>query len=84
MKAKLNPTSLLLGAILGALTTLTIAATTISTQTGTAGRFQLLATDNNVFKIDTATGQVWRTYATHDLGNFAKPNAPKPAEVEAK
>jgi hypothetical protein len=80
MNSTLNRTSLILGIFVGAAAVLTVAATNLnSTQTGTAGRFQLLAADSYLFKIDTETGQVWRTYLTHDLSNFGKPNVVPPS-----
>ena len=76
MKHKLNLTSLLLGAALGVIAMLTIAA--VSTPTQTSGRFQLLATDVYLFKIDSGSGQVWRTH-THSLStDFMAPNIPAP------
>ena len=75
MNNKLNLTSLVLGAIIGALVIFTMgAASPNSTQTGTNGRFQLLASDGQLFKIDTTTGQVWRTYVTGDISKFAQAN----------
>jgi hypothetical protein len=74
MKKNLNITSLLLGAALGVIATLTIAAAASSSSTLPYGRFQLIATDNYVFKIDTTTGQVWRSFASSTASDFMKPN----------
>ena len=59
MKNRINIKSLLIGATMGAVTMLVIAAAT--TDSPHYGRFQLAMTDNYVFKIDTMTGQVWRS-----------------------
>lgn len=73
MNNKLNFTSLILGAVIGALAVFTMgAANSTSTQTNAAGRFQLLAADGSIFKIDSQTGQVWRGYFS-DLKSFCKP-----------
>jgi hypothetical protein len=77
MKHKSNIASLLLGATLGVVAMLTIAAAT-STQPQPAGRFQLLAADSFLFKIDTGTGQVWRTYVNSPSQEFKAPNLPAP------
>ena len=74
MNNKLNLTSLILGAVLGALAVFTMgAANSSSTQTNAAGRFQLLAVDGSVFKLDSQTGQVWRSYVNSVLKSFCKP-----------
>ena len=54
MKIQPNLVTLLAGAAIGAVAVLSIAA--VQTETLSCGRFQMLATDNYVFKIDTATG----------------------------
>ena len=72
MKPKFNLVSMLMGAALGAVAILTIAATTA--QTLPYGRFQLLATDNYLFKIDTSTGQVWKTSVNAPARDFLAPN----------
>jgi hypothetical protein len=60
--------SMLLGATLGALTVLSIAAAT--TQTSPYGRFQLAIGDSWIFKIDTTTGQLWRSPAGNPSAEF--------------
>jgi hypothetical protein len=51
--------SILIGMTLGALIVLSIAA---ATQNAPTGRFQLATSmDHYIFKIDTVTGQVWKT-----------------------
>jgi hypothetical protein len=74
MNNKLNLTSLVLGAVIGALAIFTMgAANSSSTQTNVAGRFQLLAIDGLIFKIDSQTGQVWRGNVNGDIKSFGKP-----------
>lgn len=74
MNNKLNLTSLALGAIIGALAIFTMGATnSTSTQTNAAGRFQLLAIDGYLYKIDSQTGQVWRAFINGDIKSFCKP-----------
>ena len=71
MKIKSNLVSLLAGVALGTLAVLSIAA--VSTDYA-GGRFQLLATDRFLYKIDTSTGQVWRTYVDSPSREFMQPN----------
>ena len=85
MKFKTNIVSLLIGTALGAAAVLSIAAVS-STDSSAYGRFQLVVTENYLFKIDTATGQVWNTYANSPSKSFMAPNigrtnavAPNPA-----
>jgi hypothetical protein len=80
MKLKSNIVSLLMGAVLGAVAVLTIAAAT-STQPLTCGRFQLVVADSYVYKIDTSTGQVWQTSVHSMSKDFKAPNLPAP-EIE--
>lgn len=77
MKIKTNLVSLLAGVALGAVAVLSIAAT--SMETFSTGRFQLVVTDNYVFKIDTATGQVWHTLTSSPSREFMRPNIGGPA-----
>ena len=77
MKIKSNLVSLLTGAAIGAVAILSIAAA--STETFSCGRFQLLASDGYLFKIDTATGQVWRSYINGTSKEFMRPNIGAPA-----
>jgi hypothetical protein len=72
MNKKTNIKSMMIGAALGVLGLLAVAAST--TQTLPFGRFQLVATDNYIFKIDTTTGQVWRSYANSTSKEFMAPN----------
>jgi hypothetical protein len=72
MKLKSPIVSLLIGTIIGATAVLSIAAT--STDSSFNGRFQLLAADTYLFKIDTATGQVWRTWTSSPSKDFMAPN----------
>jgi hypothetical protein len=76
MKIKSNLVTLLAGAALGAVAVLSIAAA--STETLSYGRFQLLATDNILFKIDTNTGQIWRTSVNSPSKEFMQPNIGAP------
>ena len=83
MKPKSNLVTLLAGAAIGAVAILTIAAA--QTDMLSYGRFQLVATDNNLFKIDTATGQVWHTWTASPSKEFMRanigPNIGAPAAV---
>jgi hypothetical protein len=72
MKIKSNLVTLLAGVAIGAMAILSIAA--VQTETLSCGRYQLLATDNFIFKIDTATGQVWHTYTSSPSKEFMRPN----------
>jgi len=72
MKTKSNLVTLLAGVAIGAIAVLSIAA--VQTDALSYGRFQLFATDNNLFKIDTTTGQVWHTWAASPSREFMRPN----------
>ncbi|MFO1487871.1 MAG: hypothetical protein U1F65_05280 [Verrucomicrobiota bacterium] len=74
MKFKTNLASLLLGAALGCAAMLTMAATSSSTLP--FGRFQLVVSENYLFKIDTSTGKVWRTFTSSPSKEFMAPNIP--------
>ena len=51
---------------------------TPNTQGINSGRFQLVATsDGNIFKIDTTTGQVWKTTSSSPSSDFMSPNVAK-------
>lgn len=72
----LNKTKgILLGAALGALTVISIAATL--PQNPMVGRYQLALTEGHVFKIDTVTGQVWKTHPSNSSPTFMAPNEGK-------
>jgi len=72
----LNKTKgILLGAALGALTVISIAATL--PQNPMVGRYQLALSDGYVFKIDTVTGQVWKTNPSNSSPTFMAPNEGK-------
>jgi len=77
MKIKSNLLSLLAGVALGSVAVLSIAA--VQTGNFPCGRFQLLATENSLFKIDTATGQVWQTWVSSTSREFMRPNIEAPA-----
>jgi hypothetical protein len=85
MKTKSNLISLLVGAALGAGAVLSIAA--IQTDTSSGGRFQLLVSNDKLFKIDTATGQIWWNWLS-SLGNpssgIMRPNIGEPAAAAPK
>jgi len=69
-----NIKSMLIGMTLGALIVLSIAAATKNAPTAT-GRFQLAAsTDHYIFKIDTITGQVWKTGSENTGYDFLSAN----------
>jgi hypothetical protein len=72
MKTKSNLVTLLAGVAIGAAAVLSIAA--VQTDASSCGRFQLLASENNLFKIDTATGQVWQTWVNSPSRDFMRPN----------
>jgi len=69
MQNKSNLKSLLLGATLGAILVLSIAAAT-PTPSSPYGRFQLAFDQNYLFKIDTTTGQVWRSFPGNPSAQF--------------
>ena len=71
----MNIKSLLIGTALGAILVLSMAAAT--TPTSPYGRFQLAAADGYLFKIDTTTGQVWKTFTTNPSPGFMSANADK-------
>ena len=81
MKIKSNIASLLAGIVLGAVAILSIAAT--STDPSAPGRFQLLSVDRFIFRIDTATGQVWRTFIDGPSREFMQPVIGAPAETSS-
>ena len=61
----------MLGAFLAATTFFGVAA---ATDRSDDGRFQLIVADGYMFKIDTATGQVWKTDMSQPQADFMKPN----------
>ena len=63
---------MLIGAALGAILVLSIAAAT--SENSHDGRFQLTATDNYMFKIDTSTGQVWKALTAAPGSDFMSAN----------
>jgi hypothetical protein len=73
MKLKTNLISLVIGTAIGASALLSIAAVS-STDTEFCGRFQLIVTTDYLYKIDTATGQVWRTQAYAPSKEFMAAN----------
>jgi hypothetical protein len=67
-----NIKSMLIGMTLGALIVLSIAA---ATQNAPTGRFQLATSmDHYIFKIDTITGQVWKTGSENTGYDFLSAN----------
>lgn len=79
MKNKFNIPGMLVGAVIGAVAMLTIAATS-SSPTLSYGRFQLVTSEHYIFKIDTSTGQVWRAVVASPAKDFMEPNVPAPKE----
>ena len=75
MQNKINIKSLLLGTVLGTLIVVSIAAAT--TQTLAYGRFQLATGDGCIFKIDSTTGQVWKSYTSQPSAEFMSANVGK-------
>jgi hypothetical protein len=69
MKIKSNLVNLLAGAALGSIAVLSIAAA--STETFSYGRFQLIAVDHSVFKIDTSI-RTPEAAATNSTPNIEK------------
>jgi hypothetical protein len=74
MNKKIDSKSTILGMILGSLVVLSIAAATGQSSSG--GRFQIALADHHLFKIDTATGQVWRAIVHNPDPKFMAPNIP--------
>jgi hypothetical protein len=73
MNAKIDIKSALAGMLLGGILVLSVAAAT--QQNTSTQRFELLATSNDgLFKIDTATGQVWKTSISSPESKFTRPN----------
>jgi len=54
---------------------LSIAAAT--TESSPAGRFRLTAGEGYIFKIDTTTGQVWKTFLSNPAAGFMSANTDK-------
>ena len=89
MQIKIDLKSLVLGAVLGAFVVFTMAAAT-SQSSSCGGRYQLVTTENYIFKIDSETGQTWYTYASNpskaflvapmQLDKAAAPQAEKPVD----
>ena len=74
MQFKPNISSMLIGAVLGAVAVLTVASA--SSGTLQQGRFHLLAADSYIFKIDTSTGQVWKSFVSSPSKEIMAPNIP--------
>jgi hypothetical protein len=74
MKKNSNIVSLMIGAAFGAVVVLSVAAATSSSPTLSYGRFQLLASEQRIFKIDTSTGQVWMSFINSPSKEFMAPN----------
>ena len=72
MNSRIEIKSLILGVLVGIGAILSIAAET--TQSPCGGRFQLLAIDGSLFKIDTTSGQVWKTDVSRPDSAFKKAN----------
>ena len=75
MPNKTNLKGILLGASLGALTVISIAATL--PQNPIVGRYQVAVGDGYIFKIDTMTGQVWQSSSRNPPLSFMAPNEGK-------
>jgi hypothetical protein len=81
MKTEIELKSTLLGMVLGSLLVLSIAAAT--SQRAPEGRFQLMGAESYIYKIDTATGQVWRTRNSSQDRTFMDPNIKgEPVQLE--
>ena len=80
MRIKTNITSLLIGAAFAVAAMMTMAAASSSTLS--YGRFQLVAADGYIFKIDTSTGQVWRSILSNPSKEFLAPIIPIPASAK--
>jgi len=75
MQKKIDIKSMVIGAALGAAIMLSVAAA--STQTASGGRYQLVVADGYALKIDTSTGQIWRTFLTKPEPDFMAANSGK-------
>jgi len=72
MQNKTNIKSMAIGAVVGAILVLSIAAAT--QESSHDGRFRLTAGEGYIFKIDTTTGQVWRTFIGNPTAEFTAAN----------
>ena len=74
MKDRIEIKSLVLGALLGVLALLALGA--VAPQGPNGGRFRLVVAEgqDQVFKIDTMTGQAWKTDVSRPSGAFMKAN----------
>jgi len=77
MKIKTHFQSLIIGVTLGIAAMLTMAAASFSPLS--PGRFQLVAADHYLFKIDTSTGRVWQTSSSAPTSDFMAPNLRLPS-----
>lgn len=68
MKMQLDVKSLVLGAVVGCLALVSVAAVGQGSGLQLMGRFQLMMNDQYIYKIDTKTGQVWKGRA-HSAGS---------------
>lgn len=71
MKKNVDIKSMLIGAGLGAVVMMCVAAA--SSQNWTSGRYQLVVSDHYAYRIDTATGQIWQASASSLTSNFKAP-----------
>ena len=72
MKDRIEIKSLVLGALLGVLALLALGA--VAPQGPNGARFRLIVAENQIFKIDTVTGQAWKTDVNRPDGAFMKAN----------
>jgi len=75
MQKKIDIKSIVFGAALGAVIMLSVAAA--STQTWSGGRYQVVVADGYILKIDSSTGQVWRTLLSTPNPDFMAANSGK-------
>ena len=71
MKTGLDFKSMLIGALLAACVSLLAGATLKHNAELAVDRFQIRLNENQVFVIDSVTGQVWRHYASAPSGGAA-------------
>jgi len=72
MQNKTDIKSMAIGAMVGAILVLSIAAAT--QESSHEGRFRLTASTTYLFKLDTTTGQVWQTPITIPSAEFKSAN----------
>jgi hypothetical protein len=76
MQKKIDIKSIILGCALTAAVMLSVAAA--DTKSGPPGRYRLITAEGGIlFKLDTATGQVWKTVSNAPSPEFMAANVGK-------